>query len=329
MVAEDVRARMDFGLRCAFAHGTGAIRTHLDSLGAQTAISWPVFAEMREAWRDRIALQATALFPIDLVASTIPTFRAVVAHVVRYGGVLGGVTYLGTPPDEATDRALDVIVRAAPPSGLDLDFHVDESGAPRGAHRSSASLTRRSATISPARSCAGIAARSPCRAEERSPSASSRSVAEAGIAVVSLPMCNMYLQDRRARPHPALARRRAAARARGGRRARHGGQRQHARPFYAYGDLDMLEVLREATRILHLDHPATDWLRAVARDAGRHHGPRPARRASRRATRADLVLLRARNLTELLARPQTDRTVLRRRARASTPLRPTIANSTD
>ena len=40
-------------------------------------------------------------------------------------------------------------------------------------------------------------------------------------------------------------------------------------PFYAYGDLDMLEVLREATRILHLDHAGTDWPRAVTRDAGR------------------------------------------------------------
>ena len=30
-------------------------------------------------------------------------------------------------------------------------------------------------------------------------------------------------------------------------------------PFYAYGDLDMVEVMREATRILHLDHPYGDW----------------------------------------------------------------------
>jgi cytosine/creatinine deaminase len=34
-------------------------------------------------------------------------------------------------------------------------------------------------------------------------------------------------------------------------------------PFYAYGDLDMLEVLREATRIGHLDHSAPDWVQSV------------------------------------------------------------------
>ncbi len=59
--APDVRARMDFALRCAFAHGTAAVRTHIDSLGKQAAISWPVFEEMREAWKGRIALQAVAL----------------------------------------------------------------------------------------------------------------------------------------------------------------------------------------------------------------------------------------------------------------------------
>src|SRR5262249_33842173 len=38
--AEDVHRRMEFGLRCSFAHGTGAIRTHLDSLAPQGAITW-------------------------------------------------------------------------------------------------------------------------------------------------------------------------------------------------------------------------------------------------------------------------------------------------
>jgi cytosine deaminase len=33
-------------------------------------------------------------------------------------------------------------------------------------------------------------------------------------------------------------------------------------PFYAYGDMDMLEVMREATRIGHLDHSRDDWVTA-------------------------------------------------------------------
>ena len=136
-------------------------------------------------------------------------------------------------------------------------------------------------------------------------------VAEAGIAVVSLPMCNMYLQDRRAGRtprwrgvtliHELMAHDVPVAVASDNTRD----------PFYAYGDLDMVEVFREAVRIIHLDHPVSSWASLVARAPaaiiGRDadHGVIGAGRA------ADLVLFRARTWTELLARPQADRTVIR------------------
>ena len=84
-------------------------------------------------------------------------------------------------------------------------------------------------------------------------------------------------------------------------------------PFYAYGDLDMVEVFREAVRILHLDHPiAGGWPAAVARrDPAAAIIGRPDRGVIAAGGPADLVLFRARTWTELLARPQTDRTVLR------------------
>ena len=41
--AADVAQRMEFSLRSAYAYGTTALRTHIDSVGAQTRISWPVF----------------------------------------------------------------------------------------------------------------------------------------------------------------------------------------------------------------------------------------------------------------------------------------------
>ena len=63
--AADVRARMAFGLRCAFAHGTRLIRTHIDSDPPQHRISWPVFAELRAEWAGRIELQGSALVGID------------------------------------------------------------------------------------------------------------------------------------------------------------------------------------------------------------------------------------------------------------------------
>jgi cytosine deaminase len=81
-------------------------------------------------------------------------------------------------------------------------------------------------------------------------------------------------------------------------------------PFYAYGDLDMVEVFREATRILHLDHPFGDWHRAFAANPAVAMGM-PGRGMIATGQPADLILFSARVMTELLARPQSDRVVLR------------------
>jgi cytosine/creatinine deaminase len=80
-------------------------------------------------------------------------------------------------------------------------------------------------------------------------------------------------------------------------------------PFYAYGDLDMMEVWREGARILHLDHPAEPWAPALFTAPAQALGL--GARAFDIGGPADMVLTRARSFTELFARPQADRTVLR------------------
>jgi cytosine deaminase len=54
-----------FSLRSAYAHGTRAIRTHLDSIPPQDDITWPVFRELQADWADRIDLQAVCLIGCD------------------------------------------------------------------------------------------------------------------------------------------------------------------------------------------------------------------------------------------------------------------------
>ncbi|TIQ88507.1 MAG: cytosine deaminase, partial [Mesorhizobium sp.] len=78
----------------------------------------------------------------------------------------------------------------------------------------------------------------------------------------------------------------------------------------AYGDLDMLEVYRMATRILHFDHPVGDWPQAVTSTPARvmrldGFGTLAAGGA------ADFVVFRGRNWTEMLSRPEADRIVVR------------------
>ncbi|HEV2559088.1 MAG TPA: cytosine deaminase [Microvirga sp.] len=305
--AEDLRARMDFALRCAFAHGTGAIRTHLDSIGPQTAISWPVFAEIREEWRGRIALQAVSLFPLDIVLKDEAQFRAIVAATARHGGVLGGVTFLGEAPGEATDRALDRLLEAAAAEGLDVDLHVDESDAPeaRTLERIARAVIRnRFGGRVLCGHCCSLALMS-----EVALGPTIARVAEARLAVVSLPLCNLYLQDRRPGRTPRWRGVAPLHELRAAGVPVMVASDNTRDPFYAYGDLDMLEVYREATRVLHLDHDGPDWIRTIAATPADLMGlDRHGRIAAGEA--ADLVLLRARSLTEWLARPQADRTVL-------------------
>ena len=62
--ARRLLARMSFGLRCAYAHGVTAIRTHLDSFRAGGAKLGGVPRNAR-GMGGRIELQAVSLIPID------------------------------------------------------------------------------------------------------------------------------------------------------------------------------------------------------------------------------------------------------------------------
>ncbi|QPH55904.1 cytosine deaminase [Pontivivens ytuae] len=300
--AEDVRARMDFALRCAYAHGTRAIRTHLDSIPPQDDISWPVFDEIRAEWAGRIELQAACLVGIENVTAD-GAYLHTAEFVSRYNGVLGAVAY----PVPDLDEKLDIVFRIAAERGLDVDFHADETQDPDSACLraiAEAKLRHSFDGRVVVGHCCSLARQSDDEAER-----TLDLVAEAGLNIVSLPLCNLYLQDRHAGRTP---------RSRGVTLVHEMADRgipaafasDNTRdPFYAYGDLDMMEVLRQATRIAHLDHSRADWPCAVTTTPAEACGFTPATLAPRQP--ADLVICNARSWTELFARPQSDRIVIR------------------
>ncbi|MDX1540889.1 MAG: cytosine deaminase, partial [Geminicoccaceae bacterium] len=183
----DVAARMEFALRCAYAHGTVAIRTHLDSSPPQHGISWPVFTEMRRRWRGRIELQAVSLLTPDELAS--PFGEELADLVAGHGGVLGGATFMMP----GLEKILDRVFALAAERRLDLDFHVDESLDPG---------ARSLGLIAEAKLRTGFDGRVVCGhccslavQEEGEAGEIIARVRDAALAVVSLPMCNLYLQD--------------------------------------------------------------------------------------------------------------------------------------
>ena len=302
--AEDVTRRMDFGLRTAYAHGTSAIRTHLDSIAPQETISWPVFGELREAWAGRIDLQAVSLVGIESVRET-DWFLTLADRVAESGGIIGAVAYM--VPD--LDDLLDVIFQAAIERDLELDFHTDETCDPtaRGlAHIAGAALRHNFERPIVAGHCCSLANQADDEARR-----TLDMVAEAGISVVSLPLCNLYLQDRRndgTTPRWRGVTVLHEVRARGINVAVASDNTRD--PFYAYGDLDGLEVYRQATRICHLDHPVGTWPRSITCDAAAIMGL-DGQGMLAASGPADLVVFRGRTWTELLSRPESDRTVLR------------------
>jgi cytosine/creatinine deaminase len=303
--AQDVEIRMEFSLRTAYAHGVTAIRTHLDSIASQIDISWPVFAEMRERWKDRITLQASPLFAIDSALDPAH-MRSIIAAVKSHGsGILGTVTYMSP----GLDQGLEIIFRTAMEYGWDLDFHVDESNDP-----TARSLEQIARTAIKFNFKGNILCGHCCSLSLQGEEDEKRIIAlvkQAGISIVSLPMCNMYLQDRQSTRTPrwrgvtSLHELKAA-----GVPVMLSSDNTRD-PFYAYGDLDALEVFREATRIAHLDHPFGNWPESITRAPADLMGLADQGRIAA-GIKADLIIFKARNWTELLSRPQSDRMVIRR-----------------
>ncbi len=306
----DLRRRMDFGLRCAEAHGVGAIRTHLDSYEGQGPDTWAVFRELRDAYAGRVALEGVALVALDVYRSDYATVLADI--VAATGGLLGGVTRAtaGLHEDELADLEdlLDRLFTLARDRDLDIDLHVDESGDPTAAALPAvarATLRHGYEGRVTCGHCCSLALQDAATLRDHI-----ALLRDAGIAIVTLPTVNMYLQDRQAGRTPRwrgvtpVQELRAA-----GLRVAVAGDNCRD-PFHAYGDHDMLDTWRQGVRILHLDHPFGDSAALC--------GPAPATIMRldhggllKPGAPADLMLLSARSMDQVMARPQADRVVIR------------------
>jgi cytosine deaminase len=300
--AEDVYRRMEFGLKCSYAHGTKAIRTHLDSFGEQGEMSRRVFRALQAEWKDRLILQAVSLVSLDYYQT--PEGVDLANRTVEIGGILGAVAYM----HPQLDSQLDAVFSLAKERGLDLDFHADENGEP-----DSICLQRIIAAAIRHQFTGKIICGHCCSLAVQTPEVVEKTldmVKQLGIGIVSLPMCNLYLQDRQANRTP---------RWRGVTILHELKQKgipvaiasDNCRdPFYSFGDHDVLEVFTQAVRIAHLDMPYSDWPCTVTKTAADLINlPKVGRLGV--GLPADLILFKGRNFSELLSRPQHDRIVLR------------------
>ncbi|WP_287313935.1 cytosine deaminase [Moorena sp. SIO1G6] len=298
----DLYRRMEFGLKCSYAHGTKAIRTHIDSVGEQAAISLGVFQTLQKEWLDRITLQAVSLVTLDYYQT--PAGMTLADKIAEVGGILGGVAY----SNQDLEAQLDRVFSLAKERNLNLDFHADENGNP------DSHCLRKIAQAAIRHQFTGKIICGHCCSLAMQPldevAETLKLVKAAGIAIVSLPMCNLYLQDRQANSTPSW---------RGVTRLHEIKQQgipvtlasDNCRdPFYGFGDHDVLEVFTQAVRIAHLDMPIGDWPCAVTKTAADLMGLPDMGRIGV-GLPADLILFKGRHFSELLSRPQHDRIILR------------------
>lgn len=299
---EDVYPRFEFGLHCSYAHGSRALRTHIDAFEEQGKIGFEVFRQLRDAWRDRLILQAVCLVDLDYLMDE--RGEKLADLVAESGGVLGGVGYENPALKQQIERAFAL----ASDRQLDLDFHVDESNDPNDQMLAKVAQVAIETEFSgqvTCDHCCSLAVQ-----DEATREGAIALVKAANISIISLPLCNLYLQDRQPQYTPrwrgiTAVHELAAA----------GVPVAFASdncrdPFNGFGDHDMLEVWRESVRIAHLDRPYGDWPRSVARTPAEIMGLQNVGKIGV-GLAADLVLFRGRGFSELLSRSQHDRVVLR------------------
>ena len=299
---DDLYRRMEFGLKCSYAHGTKAIRTHLDCPPHQVGTTLQVFRELREKWKDKIYLQAVSL--VQLSYFDTEEGEKFADAIADLGVIIGGISH--TVPE--LDRYLGRIFALAKERNLSVDFHADENNDPESRslhHIAENALKQDFNSQIVCGHCCSLAVQ-----DEETVNETIALVKQANIGIVSLPMCNMYLQDRVAERTPrwrgvTLVRELDAA---GVSVALSSDNCRD--PFYGFGDHDMLQVFSMGTKISHLDTPYDNWIESVTSrpaalmglaDVGKVGIGQP----------ADLVLFKARSYSELLSRPQSDRMVFR------------------
>lgn len=311
----DLTRRMDFGVETAYAHGVAAIRTHLDSHQEQAMTTWTAYEDVRARWSSRIALQAVALVPLDVYGTDHA--RALADIVASADGLLGGVTRAsgGTHGGLADmDMLLDILFGLARERDLDVDLHVDE-----------AAVGDSLPAIARATMRHGYEGRVTCGHccslalfDEKTIAERIALLADAGISIVTLPTVNMYLQDRQPGRTPRWRGVTPVKELRdGGVRVAVAGDNCRD-TFYAYGDHDMLDTWRQAVKVLQLDHPYGDAAALAASIPARMIGLEAGEIAAHR--KADLMILEAWSMDQILARPQNDRTIIRRGAFANAPV---------
>lgn len=193
---EDIMARAERTLDTCIAHGTVAIRNHTNIESDSGLRAFEAMIELRERCRERITLQVVAHLTGDAPRNLEAARRWLAAAIAAGADAIGGVPQYADEPL----RFLDLLFEFSEQSGLPLDMHLDE-------HLDTARLLL-DAVIERTRAHGmqgRVTAGHCCALSAVAPDEAKRIIAglaEAGIAVITLPAANLFLQGRYAEQLP-------------------------------------------------------------------------------------------------------------------------------
>jgi hypothetical protein len=270
-----------------------------------------LFERMRDRWAGRIELQAVSITGPDTLV-TPDELDAVARQVKASGGLLGGSVAVYARSKEAMLR----VVEKAGELGLDLDLHTDETGDPAAhalLHLAEAVLeTGYTGKVMAGHCCVLTVQDERTQKPHHRQGGRGRHRHRVAADVQHLPAGPR--STRTARPHAAPARRDAAQRVQGRRRDRRHRVGQYARPV-----LRLWRSRRRRSAARRRAHPPfrSPAGQGLGLGARRRLGTRrrmpalPTRPCSRPARQPTSCCSAPASWTELNARPQMDRIVLR------------------
>ncbi len=304
--------RAERTLRLCLAAGTTAVRTHVNTYPPSATAVQPVDAllEVRERLREVMEIQIV-LLPVENIAHDRALYLLCEDYLRRGVDALGGAPALDPDPSGMIRATFELACR------LDraVDLHIDETDDPGVCTlREVADLTIQCGYQGRvvAGHCCSLAAMddaSAARVIER--------VAAAGITVVTLPSCNLYLQGRRDR-HPVrrgLTRVKELAAAGVNVAAASDNIRD---PFNPFGRGDLLHIADLLAHAAHLGAPheqalARDAIGANPRACLREQDPAPLRGGlPREGDSADLAVCATGSVEDLIAAQPVRSLVLHR-----------------
>jgi cytosine deaminase len=300
---EDIMKRAERTLDICLAHGTVAIRNHTNIESESGLRAIEAMIELRERCRDRITLQVVAHLTGDAPRKLDAARQWLAAAIAAGADAIGGVPQYADEPL----AFLDLLFEFAERTGLPLDMHVDEH-LDRGRLLFGAIVERTRARGMQGRVTAGHC----CGLSAAPPDAARRIVADladAGIAVVTLPAANLFLQGRDAGELPPRGLTRVRELLAAGVRVAAASDNIQD-PFVPIGSGDLLEVARwtlVAGQLGLADLRAAFDLVSAAPAAILGLG---ADWGIRVGARADLLIADAEDVDDLVATGATNRAVL-------------------